>query len=170
MRLTRILARLRDGFAYDDIAREEGLTPERVRQIVSESLQTQPINSGSDHAKLQLVRLASPLKLAAEAIAAGDVRAIGPYLKVLDRLDYQSVSQSNQVYDEETRRKLLDKLNQAAAVYHEQRRKAEAAAGKEPAPPPDEAGEDLWEADEGHSDGALTDTGAGEVQKWLAPR
>ena len=38
LRRGRIFARLREGYAYDEIAREEQVTPERVRQIVREAL------------------------------------------------------------------------------------------------------------------------------------
>ena len=48
----------------------------RVRQIVSEELQKRSVDSGSDHAKLQLDRLAPVMQLAAEAVAVGDVTAI----------------------------------------------------------------------------------------------
>ena len=51
------------------------------------------VDSGADHVKLQLDRLAPAEQLGAEAIAAGDISAIDPYLKALDRLDrYQSVA------------------------------------------------------------------------------
>jgi hypothetical protein len=76
-------------------------------------------------------RLAPLMQVAAEAVAAGDVSAITPYLKVLDRLDrYQTAASAHQVYDDEARQKLLDKINriasnlgvdevmQAAAVEH----------------------------------------------------
>jgi hypothetical protein len=39
VRRGRIFARLREGWAYDEIAREEGLSAERVRQIVREALE-----------------------------------------------------------------------------------------------------------------------------------
>ena len=56
------------------------------------------------------------MQIAAEAVAAGDVSAITPYLKVLDRLDrYQTVASANQVYDDEARKKLLDKINRIAS-------------------------------------------------------
>ena len=56
------------------------------------------------------------MQLAAEAVAAGDIRAITPYLKVLDRLDrYQTVAVAHQGYDEEDRRKLMEKINRVAA-------------------------------------------------------
>jgi hypothetical protein len=114
-RRRRIFARLREGFTYEEIANEEGLSLSRIRQIVSQELQQRSVDSGADHAKLQLERLASVVQLAAEAVAAGDVTAITPYLKVLDRLDrYQTVASANQVYDDEARKKLMDKINRLA--------------------------------------------------------
>jgi hypothetical protein len=114
-RRKRIFARLREGASYDEIAIEEGLTATRIRQIVSEVLQKRAVDSGSDHAKLQLDRLAPALQLAAEAIAAGEISAITPYLKALDRLDrYQTVASANQAYDDEARKKLMDKINRIA--------------------------------------------------------
>ena len=41
-------------------------------------LQKRTVNSGADHAKLQLDRLAPAVQLGAEAIAAGDISAITP--------------------------------------------------------------------------------------------
>src|SRR5271166_1629302 len=116
LRRRRIFARLREGLSYEDIAQEEGVTSERIRQIVAEVLQKRSVDSGADHAKLQLDRLAPVMQLAAEAVAAGDVTAIAPYLKVLDRLDrYQTVAGANQVYDADARKKLLDKISRVAA-------------------------------------------------------
>jgi DNA-binding CsgD family transcriptional regulator len=101
-RRKRIFARLREGSSYEEIAAQEGVSRERIRQIVSEVLQKRSVDSGADHAKLQLDRLLPAMQLAAEAIAAGDVVAITPYLKVLDRLDrYQSVAGAHQVCDDE---------------------------------------------------------------------
>ena len=116
LRRRRIFARLREGLSYEEIATEEGVTGERIRQIVAEVLQKRSVDSGADHAKLQLDRLAPVMQLAAEAVAAGDVTAIAPYLKVLDRLDrYQTVAGANQVYDADARKKLLDKISRVAA-------------------------------------------------------
>ena len=115
-RRKRIFARLREGLGYEEIATEEGVTTTRIRQIVAEVLQKRSVDSGADHAKLQLDRLVPAMQLAAEAVAAGDVTAIAPYLKVLDRLDrYQTVAGAHQVYDDEARKKLLDKINRVAA-------------------------------------------------------
>ena len=117
-RRRRIFAGLREGLSYDEIAAEEGVTATRIRQIVSEVLQKRAVDSGADHAKLQLDRLTPLMQLAAEAVAAGDIRAITPYLKVLDRLDrYQTVASANEKYDDEARKKLMDKINRMAENY-----------------------------------------------------
>jgi transcriptional regulator with XRE-family HTH domain len=114
-RRRRVFARLREGFTYDEIAAEEGISSARIRQIVSEELQKRAVDSGADHAKLQLDRLAPAVQLGAEAIAAGDISAINPYLKALDRLDrYQSVAVGHQAYDDEARKKLMEKINRIA--------------------------------------------------------
>jgi hypothetical protein len=81
----RIFVRLRVGFTYEEIASEERVTITRMRQIASKELQQHAVDSGADHAKLRLERLVPAIQLAAEAIAAGDVSAIMPYLKALDR-------------------------------------------------------------------------------------
>ena len=110
-----ILARRREGWAYDEIAREEGLTPERIRQIVCEVFRRRPVENGSDHAKLQLARLAPALQAAEAAVRNGDVKAIAPFLKVLDRADrWQKVAIDYGEYDDGIRQRLMDRLNQAA--------------------------------------------------------
>jgi predicted transcriptional regulator len=114
-RRRRIFARLREGWTYEEIANGEGVTITRIRQIVSKELEQRAVDSGAEHAKLQLERLVPAIQLAAEAIAAGDVSAITPYLKALDRLDrYQTVASAEQVYDDEARKKLMDRVNRIA--------------------------------------------------------
>jgi hypothetical protein len=116
LRRGRILARLREGWAYDQVAREEELTTERVRQIVREALAQHIVDDETDHAKLQLHRLASAMQIAGMAVADGDVKAIPAFLKVLDRVDrYQRAAKVNQVYDDEARKRLFDKINRVAA-------------------------------------------------------
>ena len=58
-----MFARLREGRTYEDIAHEEGVTSERIRQIVSDVLQQRAVDSGADHAKLQLDRLAPVMQI-----------------------------------------------------------------------------------------------------------
>ena len=53
-RRKRIFARLREGWAYEEIASEERVSAERIRQIVAEILDKRVIDRGVDHAHLQL--------------------------------------------------------------------------------------------------------------------
>ena len=170
-RRKRIFARLREGASYEEIAGEESVSRERVRQIVSEVLQKRSIDSGADHAKLQLDRLAPVMQLAAEAVAAGDVTAITPYLKVLDRLDrYQTVAVGHQVYDDEARKKLIDKINRLAANLGTDKVIAEAVQAhlrKTGQIPPDEPGE--ADAVEGQADPAgEQQEGQSEAVNWMS--
>jgi predicted transcriptional regulator len=130
VRRGRIFARLREGWAYDEIAREEGLTAERIRQIVSGVLEKRAVDNETDHAKLQLARLAPAMHLVGDAILKGEVTAVSPLLKLLDRLDrYQKAAKVNQTYDDDAREKLLDKINRIAAnLQDDQADKAETAS------------------------------------------
>jgi hypothetical protein len=104
---------------------------ERVRQIVREALKNRLLDEETDHAKLQLARLQPAMRLAGEAVADGHLKAIGPLLKALDRLDrYQRTAKVNQVYDDEARKRLMDKINRVAANlgYDHVRTAAEEAA------------------------------------------
>ena len=117
-RRRRIFASLPEGFTYDEIAADEGVSPSRIRQTVSKELEQRGVDSGAEHAKLQLDRLAPAIQLAAEAMAAGDISAIPPYLKALDRLDRcQTVASAIQVYDDEARKKLMEKINRMAENF-----------------------------------------------------
>ena len=108
LRRKRIFAGLREGLRYDEIAAQEGVT-------TTEVLKNRSVDSDADHAKLQLDRLVPALQVAAEAVASGDVRAIPSYLKVLDRLDrYQATAITHEVYDDDARKKLMDKINRLA--------------------------------------------------------
>jgi len=164
LRRQRIFARLREGLGYEEIAAEEGVSLRRIRQIVSEVLQKRAVDSGAEHAKLQLDRLAPAVQLGAEAIAAGDVSAITPYLKALDRLDrYQTVAVANQAYDDDARKKLLEKINRMAEnlgvdeVMWKAGREHLIKIGQIP---PDEPGEAKGEG----ADGASPPEVAGEAQ------
>ena len=164
-RRRRIFGRLREGFTYEEIAAEEGVSSARVRQIVTEVLQKRVVDSGADHAKLQLDRLAPAVQLGAEAIAAGDISAINPYLKALDRLDrYQTVASANQAYDDEARKKLMDKINRMAenfGVDEVMYAAAHAHLIKIGAIPPDEPTEtEAQEADSANSPEFLSDAKA----------
>jgi len=115
-RRKRIFTRLRDGWAYDEIAREERVSPERVRQIVSEVFAKRVIARGEDHAHVQLERLMPALRLVGEAIGRGELQAVGPLIKVIDRLDkHQETVVAKHTYGPEERQRLFDKINRVVA-------------------------------------------------------
>ena len=111
-RRKRIFERLREGWAYDEIASEERVSAERVRQIVAEVLGKRVIDRGVDHAHLQLERLMPALRLVGEAIGRGELKAVAPLIKVIDRLDkHQDTVVAKHSYGPEERTRLLDKIN-----------------------------------------------------------
>jgi hypothetical protein len=126
-RRKRIFARLREGWAYDEIASEERVSAERVRQIVAEVLGKRVIDRGVDHAHLQLERLMPALRIVGEAIGRGELKAVAPLIKVIDRLDkHQETVVAKYEYGPEERQRLLDKVNRL--VDNLQPRDAEPAA------------------------------------------
>ena len=131
-RQKRIFARLREGWAYDEIAREERLTAARVRQIVSEVLQKRQVDDSMAHALLQLSRLAPAVQLAGEAVARGELQAVWPLLGALDRLDrYQKDARAIHRDNEEIREKLYAKITRLAEADNRK-------YGPRPEPEPDE--------------------------------
>ncbi len=136
IRRVRILEMVQGGFSYAAIAKRERLSRERVRQIILKSLQHDAA-APVDHALVQMARLEPALRLAADRVAAGDLKAIGPLLKVLERLDkYGPRVQVDSETSAELHARLMTKLNGALAQMDRQaaaKRTAEEAA---PATPP----------------------------------
>jgi hypothetical protein len=101
----------------------------------------------------------------------GDVTAITPYLKVLDRLDrYQTVATANQAYDEEARKKLMDKINRMAANFGVDEVMAAAAHAhliKMGEIPPDEPGE-ADTIDDPASPAEEQQEGQSEAANWMS--
>ncbi|MBV9287800.1 MAG: hypothetical protein JO288_08250 [Hyphomicrobiales bacterium] len=134
----RILERLREGASFERIACEEALTERRVRQIVAERMEEREALEGATHARQQVDRLGRALQVAGDALARGDLRAIGPFIKVIDRLDrYQpsarnAASQRNTGFDPVVIKSIIGRLDAIACEVAE----ADAAAGA-PAPEPD---------------------------------
>jgi hypothetical protein len=114
-RRKRIFARLREGWAYEEIAGEERLSAERIRQIVAEVLDKRVIDRGVDHAHLQLERLMPAMRIVGEAIGRGELKAVAPLIKVIDRLDkHQQTVVAKYTYGPEERERLLAKINRLA--------------------------------------------------------
>jgi hypothetical protein len=153
-RAKRILERLREGWAYDEVAREEGLTERRVRQIVAEYLEDRDAVEGVTHAHMQIDRLGWALRVAAEKMAEGDIRAIGPFIKAIDRLDrYQALARRTGTRDNTSEG---DRL-----VIHELVRRIQgtSASGNGLSAKAPDAGAD----GAGSATGASGDSAAGEV-------
>ena len=74
------------------------------------------VDDETDHAKLQLARLAQAMQIASVAVSDGNMKAIPALLKVMDRIDrYQRAAKVSEVYDDEARKRLMDKINRVAA-------------------------------------------------------
>ena len=112
LRRLRILAAVQEGLSYAAIGRQEGLSRERVRQIVAKALDEEGADSKLDHARVQIARPEPALRLAAQAVGGGDLGAIDRLLRVLDRLDkYCAVEGGAATEDPGGRKRLLSKLN-----------------------------------------------------------
>ena len=85
----RIFARAREGLPYDEIGRQEGLSGERVRQIVVNHLEGKSRQAfrAALHARLQMDRVGEAMRVAGEALSRGDLKAVGPFLKAVAQLD-----------------------------------------------------------------------------------
>jgi DNA-binding Lrp family transcriptional regulator len=115
LRRLRILASLQADLSFAAIGRAEGLSRERVRQIVAKALDEGGAGTKLNHARVQIARLEPALQLAAGAVAEGDLAAIDRLLRVLDRLDrYSAVEGAADSYHEGGRARLLAKLNTMA--------------------------------------------------------
>jgi hypothetical protein len=127
-RQRRIIAGLSEGRAYDDIASEERLTTERVREIVTKVLQRRRLHDSGTHALIQIERHMRLAQAMGETAFQGDAKTGAVLLRTFKAIDvYQKVAQVSEVYDDGMRQKLLAKLNRIAARLHEESDGKEAA-------------------------------------------
>jgi Sigma-70, region 4 len=92
-RRRRVFALVQEGWSYEAIAEVEDLSRERIRQIIKEALEGREREPSGDHQRLQLARLDPALRLAAEQVAAGDLKAIERLIRVLNQIDkYQAAA------------------------------------------------------------------------------
>ena len=83
----RIMERVRRGWSYERIGDAESLTPQRIGQIVRESLARREVDPEGEHVRLQTARLEASLRLAAERVDDGELGAIDRLVRVLTQLD-----------------------------------------------------------------------------------
>jgi DNA-binding CsgD family transcriptional regulator len=133
VRRQRIMERLREGRSYEEIAEAEGLSRERIRQIIVQALEQRTVEAQREHAQLQIMRLAPALRLAAKGIGEGDRRAIADLVRVLDRLDKYQVTGVVYSYDDGAHERLMNKINAAAARMPAHRETAAASEAAEQA-------------------------------------
>ena len=135
-RAARILERLRDGFACEDVAREEGLNVRRVRQIAAAAIKAREAAADLTHAHLQIDRLGFAMRVAAEAMANGDIRAIAPFVKAVGELDgYQATARELSPKASRQDVDAADRLVIAEMMRRLQNRDAPPAAARETAAP-----------------------------------
>ncbi len=147
LRRLRILASLQAGLSYAAIGRTEGLSRERVRQIVAKALEEEGSGTKLDHARVQIARLEPALRLAAGAVAEGDLGAIDRLLRVLDRLDrYSAVEGAAARADAGGRERLLAKINAMAERMIAARRSGLVDADGRPRPGDGEAALDATDS------------------------
>ena len=147
LRRLRILASLQPGLSYAAIGRAEGLSRERVRQIVVQALAQGDADSKLDHARVQIARLEPALRLAASAVAEGDLGAIDRLLRVLDRLDrYSAIEGAATSADAGGRERSLAKLNAMAERMIAARRSGLVDADRRPRPGVGEAALDATDS------------------------
>jgi len=85
----RIFDRAREGFPYDEIGREEGLSAERVRQTSSMLWKERAARRSGPRSMrvFKMDRVGEAMRVAGEALRRGEVRAIGPFLKAVAQLN-----------------------------------------------------------------------------------
>jgi hypothetical protein len=137
-RRLRIFARMQQGSSYEAIAAEENLSRERIRQIVKETLDERKVDPSTDHTRLQLARLDPALKVVAEKVAEGDLKAVDRLLRILDKMDkYQSsiaLEDNPPEGEEDMRERILRKLSEVdarRAAYREDEAREQAEAEQE---------------------------------------
>jgi hypothetical protein len=79
------------------------------------------------------MRLEGAQALAAEAVSGGDLKAIPPFLQILDGLDrYRKAGARKEVYDAAARQRLFAKMNRIVARLEADARKTATRATAEP--------------------------------------
>jgi hypothetical protein len=86
-RRLRILERLTTGLTVAHIAREEGLTVTRIRQILAAMLESREIDPPAGFVQLQIARLSEAMIVARTMMMEGDLQAMDRLIKLTGELD-----------------------------------------------------------------------------------
>jgi transposase-like protein len=86
-RKLRILGRLTTGLTVAHVAREEGLTVTRIRQILAQALESREIDPPAAFAQLQIARLSEAMIVARTMMMEGDLQAVDRLIKLTGELD-----------------------------------------------------------------------------------
>ena len=113
VRRIRILGMIRNGACFDEIARVEKISRERVRQIVGETLRRDDVGK-DEHWRMQSARLEPALRLALDAVEEGRVEAIDRLIRVLAAQDKYRAQAPNVNNREDVRQRLIQRVEQAA--------------------------------------------------------
>jgi hypothetical protein len=83
----RIVDRLTTGLSVAHIARVEGLTVRRVRQIIAEMLESREIEPPAGYVQLQIARLGEAMVVAHTLMLDGKIDAMDRFIKLAAELD-----------------------------------------------------------------------------------
>jgi hypothetical protein len=86
-RRLRILERLTTGLTVAHIAREEGLSVQRIRRIITEMLESREIDPPAGFVQLQIARLSEAMIVARTMMMEGDLHAMDRLIKLTGELD-----------------------------------------------------------------------------------
>ena len=78
---------LAEGWTQEQIAKARGVSVATVRREIDRAIAARQIRAPEAHARLQIVRLTKALALLDIRISAGEMPAVGPYLKTVAALD-----------------------------------------------------------------------------------
>ena len=86
-RRLRILERLTTGLTVAHIAREEGLSVQRIRRIIADMLESREIDPPAGFVQLQIARLSEAMIVARTMMMDGDLQAMERLIKLTRELD-----------------------------------------------------------------------------------
>ena len=86
-RRLRILERLTTGLTVAHIARVEGLTVTRIRQIIAAMLESREIDPPAGFVQIQIARLSEAMIVARTMMMEGDLQAMDRLIKLTGELD-----------------------------------------------------------------------------------